>query len=196
MIPMIGYASGGRLSFGSTAESRQVLGLPAVLRNHYDIECWRLLPDPVTGEPVQTLVWTDTIDNLVVTAGRNLLLDVAFKGAAQDSTWFVGLASSSPTFAAGDVMTSHAGWTDVTDYTGSRPALTLGTVSSGSVDNSASKASFAITGSVTVGGAYVVTDTSGTAGTLYGGGAFTGGDRAVVSGDTLTVTVTLSVTSS
>jgi hypothetical protein len=76
--------------------------------------------------------------------------------------------------------------------------LTLGTIVTGSVDNSASKAAFSITGSVTIGGAFLVNlPTKGqTSGTVYGGGAFSGGNRSVVAGDTLNVTVTLNATPS
>jgi hypothetical protein len=71
--------------------------------------------------------------------------------------------------------------------------LTLGTAAAGSIDNSASKAQFNINASATILGAFVVTNStkSGTTGTLYGAASFTGGSRAVQSGDTLNVTVTL-----
>jgi hypothetical protein len=61
------------------------------------------------------------------------------------------------------------------------------------VDNSASKAQFSINATATIGGAFIVTNSTkgGTTGILYGGGAFTEGNRSVVNGDTLNVTVTL-----
>jgi len=73
----------------------------------------------------------------------------------------------------------------------------LGTVVTGSVDNAASKAVYAITATMVVGGAFLVTlPTQGqTSGTLYGGAAFTGGNRSVVNGDTLNVTVSLTAAS-
>jgi len=60
-------------------------------------------------------------------------------------------------------------------------------------NNSASKASFTITGGAYVGGAFLVNLPTKfqTSGTLYGVGAFTGGVRQTQSGDTLNVTVTL-----
>lgn len=139
------------------------------------------------------LRWIETIENLVVTAGLNDILDKYFKGSTYTASHFVGLTAGTPTFAAGDTMASHSGWTESTVYSeATRPAYTPGTVSGGSVDNSASKASFSINAGGTVGGAFIVTNSTkgGTTGTLYGGGAFTGGDRAVVSGDTINVTVT------
>jgi len=92
-------------------------------------------------------------------------------------------------------MASHAGWAEVVAYDeATREVLTLGSVATQSVDNSASKASYAINAdTTTVGGAFITTNStkSGSTGTLYGVGAFTGGDKAVDDGDTLNVTVTL-----
>ena len=81
-------------------------------------------------------------------------------------------------------------------YAGARPTLTLGTVVSGSVDNSAAKASYSINATMVVGGAFLNTlPTAGqTSGTLYGGAAFSGGNRSVANGDTLNVTATLTAT--
>ena len=140
------------------------------------------------------LKWQDEFHNLVVTAGLNDALDKQFKASAYTAAWYVGLTGSSPTFAAADTMASHSGWTESTAYSESvRQTLTLGSVASGSVDNSASKATYSINATATIGGAFVTTSNtkSGTTGTLYGGGAFTGGNRSVVSGDTLQVTITL-----
>lgn len=143
------------------------------------------------------LLWRDEVPNLVVTAGLNDSLDKHFKGSSYTATWYVGLTGNSPTVAAADTMASHAGWTEVTAYSeGSRQTLTLGTVSGGSVDNSASKAVFTINANGTaVGGAFVVSNNTkgGTTGVLYGGAAFSA-NRTLNSGDTLTITVTLTAT--
>ena len=139
------------------------------------------------------LKWAETIKNLVVNVGLNDALDKYFRGSTYTASHFVGLTAATPTVAAADTMASHAGWTESVVYSNAtRPAYTPGTVSGGSVDNSASKASFTINAGGTVGGAFLATDgtKSGTTGTLYGGGAFAGGNRAVVSGDTVNVTVT------
>ena len=139
------------------------------------------------------LKWEDTFDDLVVNVGLDDSLDKHLKGSAYTAAWYVGLTDGTPTVAAGDTMASHVGWTEITDYSESvRQTLTLGTVSSQSVDNSASKAVYSINGTATVGGAFVVTDSTkgGTSGILYGAGAFTTGDKSVSSGDTLNVTVT------
>lgn len=139
------------------------------------------------------LKWREEVHNLVVSAGLNDSLDKHFKGSAYTAAWYVGLTAGSPSFAAGDTMASHAGWTEDQNYSeATRPALTLGAVSGGSVDNSASKAGFSINATATIGGAFLVTVSTkgGTTGVLYGGAAFAA-NRSVVSGDTLNVTATL-----
>lgn len=150
----------------------------------YQVECFG---------PDGKLKWRDVFPNLVVNVGLDDALDKHLKGSAYTASWFVGLTDGTPTVAAADTMLSHAGWVEVTAYSETvRQTLTLGTVASQSVDNSASKAVYSINGTATVGGAFVTTDNvkAGTAGILYGAGAFTGGDKSVGSGDTLNVTVT------
>lgn len=159
------------------------------LSTHYIIEC-----HDINGE----LKWVEEFDNLVVTAGLNDVLDKTFKGSSYTAAWYVGLADGTPTFNAADTMSSHGGWTEITAYDESvRQTLTLGSVSGGSVSNTASKATFTINGTTTVGGAFVVSNStkSGTTGTLYGGGAFNA-DRSLVDDDVITVTITLTATAS
>ncbi len=154
------------------------------LENHYLIECF---------DSDGNLKWIEEIWNLITNVGLNDVLNQYLKGSAYTAAFYVGLTDGTPTTAAADTMSSHAGWTEIADYSESvRQTLTLGTVASQSVDNSASKAAYSINGTATVGGAFIVTDStkSGSSGTLYGVGAFTGGDKSVSSGDTLNVTVT------
>jgi len=160
-----------------------------VLENTYVIEC--------VG-PDGNLKWTETVKNLVTTEGLTDNLDKYLKGSAYTAAFYVGLTDGTPTVAAGDTMASHAGWVEVAAYTeGTRPALTLGSVSGGSVNNSASKASYSVNAnSTTIGGAFITTNNtkSGTTGVLYGVGAFSGGDKSADDGDTLNVTVTCTAT--
>lgn len=142
------------------------------------------------------LSWKDGFNNLVTTAGLNKLLDAAFKTGLTSPTWYVGLVdnASFSAYAAGDTMSSHAGWVEGTPYSNStRPAFTPGSVSGGSVDNSASKAVFNINATLTVRGAFLADNSTkgGSTGTLYGEGDF-GAARSVLSGDTLNVQITLS----
>jgi hypothetical protein len=138
------------------------------------------------------LKWEETQHNLVTTVGLNDSLDKHFKGSSYSATWYVGLTSASPTLSAADTAASKA-WTEIVAYSESvRQTLTLGTVSGGSVSNTASKATFSINGSTTVGGAFVISNStkSGTTGILYGEAQLSA-DRSLISGDTLTITVTL-----
>lgn len=137
--------------------------------------------------------WVEEVDNLVVNAGLNDLLDKYFKGSTYSAAWYVGLKGAG-TIAAADTLASHGGWTEITAYTGNRKPLTLGSVSSQSVNNSGSPASFAINGSATVAGAFIASVDSGTSGVLYGAADFSS-SRAVVNGDTLNVTATLTAAS-
>lgn len=151
---------------------------------HYKIECFG-----ADGKEK----WIEEFDNLVVDAGLDDNLDKYFKGSAYSAAFYVGLTDGTPTVAAADVMSSHVGWVTVTPYSDTNdPGLTLGTVTSQSVDNSASKAVFNINATQTVGGAFVKDNNTkgGATGLLYGVGAFAA-DKAVTSGDTLNVTITL-----
>lgn len=170
---------------GASAAMAGNLQMPTKLKTIHKVEC--------IGADGQ-VKWVEEIHNLVVTAGLNDLLAKYFKGSSYTAAWYVGLKGTG-TVAAGDTMASHSGWTEITAYSESvRQTLTLGTPSSGSVDNSASKAVYTINGNATVDGAFVATDSTkgGTTGTLYGASSFTT-SRAVIAGDTLNVTITLSV---
>ena len=137
--------------------------------------------------------WSETKKNLIVTEGLNHILDVAFHGDTQVGTWYVGLKGTG-TPAAGDTLASHASWSEITDYSGSRKEWTEGAASSGSMTNSSS-VDFSITGTATVAGAFLGSASSGTTGTLYGVVDFAS-SRSVLSGDTLQVTVTVTAASS
>jgi hypothetical protein len=155
------------------------------LENYYTIECY---------DKYGNLKWVDTITNLVTTAGLNDSLDKHLKGSSYTAAWYVGLTDGTPTAAAGDTSSSHAGWTEVVAYDeAARPALTLGSVSAGSVNNSASKAQFTVsTNSTTIGGCFTISVNTkgGTTGVLYGVGAFSAGDKVLDDDDVLNVTVT------
>lgn len=140
------------------------------------------------------VLWVEEVPNLVFTTGLNDAIDKQFKASSYTATWYVGLVGASPTFNATDTAASHSGWTEVTDYDeASRQALTLGSVSAGQADNSASKAVFTIdTDSTVIAGAFLISNNTkgGTSGVAYGGAAFTA-SRTLNDNDTLSVTVTL-----
>jgi hypothetical protein len=167
----------------------------------YQAECWDNWHRTKTGKLLRrrkdpVLRWRDQFKNIVVTTGLNILLDSTIKSGVTSPTWYVGLKGTG-TMVAGDTMASHSGWAEIVPYSDStRPAFTPGSISSGAVDNSASKAVFNCNTTSTVYGCFLANNStkSGTTGTLYGGGDF-GSSRAVINGDTLNVTVTLTQTS-
>ena len=160
------------------------------MKAHYHVEC--IGPDGKSK-------WVEEMDNIIPNVGLDEILDKVWKGSGYTAAHYVGLTDGTPTVAAGDTMSSHAGWSEVVAYSESvRQTLTLGTVSSQSVDNSASKASFSINAdSTTIGGAFIPTSStkSGTSGILMSVAAFSGGDKSADNGDTLNVTVTLTAAS-
>jgi hypothetical protein len=139
------------------------------------------------------LKWVEEFHNDLVTAGLNKYLDATLKTGLASPAWYVGLkdtGSVDPT----DTMASHAGWAELTNYTNApdyRPAWTPGTISGASVDNSGSKAVFNISGADTIYGSFMADEHTkgGSTGTLMGAGDFTT-PRAVEIGDTLSVTIT------
>ena len=145
------------------------------------------------------LKWEDTAHNLVVNEGLQDMNAKYFTGSTYSATWYLGLVnnSPSPSYAAGDTLATHAGWSETTSYSGNRKAVTFGspTLADPSViDNSGSPASFSITGTVTVAGAFLASVATGTSGILFSVSTFQApGARSVVSGDTLTVTYQFSL---
>ncbi len=148
--------------------------------------------------------WSDSFHNLVVNQGLQDMNSKYFSGAGYTAAWFLGLVTgpgSGTTFAAADTLASHAGWTENTAYTGTRKAATFGTATTAdpSVINNAvatggTPAVFTMSSNAqTIAGAFLCSVTSGTSGILFSAGDFTGGDKLVDSGDTLTVTYTFSL---
>lgn len=137
--------------------------------------------------------WEDGFPNLVVTTGKNDLLNKYFLGSSYNAAFYVGLKAAG-TIAAGDTMASHAGWTEITGYSNAtRPAFSPASSTAGSSTNSASAAVFNINATNTVAGCFITTNSTvgGTTGTLFSAADFAS-SRAVLSGDTLTVTYTVS----
>lgn len=146
------------------------------------------------------LVWADDYDNIVVTAGLNRYLDASLKTGLAAPTISLGLITGpggGNTYAAADVMSSHGGWTENTTYSNStRVTWTPGTIASGSVSNSASVAVFNINGAIaSLAGCFMCDNSTkgGTTGTLIGEGNFSGGDRVLQNLDTLSITVTATI---
>ena len=153
--------------------------------------------------PDGQLKWVDENHNLVVNQGLDKLLDIFIAGSsvASFATWKIGLVSGSAVSPAASWTYQGIGssFTEATAYTGSRQAFTAGSVASQSVSNTASKASFTITGSsaISVIGAFMasgpnaVTKGNAAAGNvIYAISAFTSGVKNLDPADVLKVTIT------
>jgi hypothetical protein len=136
--------------------------------------------------------WEEDNKNIIVTAGLNHILDVQFHATTQVTAWYIGLKGAGTPVAA-DTMASHSSWAELTGYAGNRKEWTEGAASSGSMTNGSS-VDFTINATATVAGAFLNTAATGTGGTLYGVVDFSS-SRAVIDGDTLQVTVTVTAAS-
>ena len=151
------------------------------------------------------LLWEQTIDNVVCTVGKNLMLQTALTGSGYTVVGpYMGLISSVSYTAvsAADTMASHTGWTEAGSTNAptfaTRIAPSFGTATAGAISTS-SAVSFTMTGAGTLVGAFItygtgaVTTLMSTAGTLLSAGAFTGGNQPVNSGNVVQVTYSLSL---
>jgi len=145
--------------------------------------------------PVSRKIWDDTIQNTVMTAGMNHMLDTEFHASAQSATWYVGLIRDDnySSISANDTLASHAGWEEGDEYSGNRKEFVEAAASGGAITNSANKAAFSINATETMKGGMLCNAESGTSGTLFSAGLFSEGDRAVVNGDTINVAITITL---
>lgn len=146
------------------------------------------------------VIWTDTFPNVVTTQGKNAMLDkfldlgAAYAAIAMGLHTTVGNASS--TYATPSPQVESVVYSNANRPT---PAFSA---ASGGVKSTSSAASFNINGSATITGCFValgaagVTTKSDTAASaiLLSSGTFSGGSRAVISGDTLNVSYSLTLT--
>lgn len=142
--------------------------------------------------------WSEQFPNLVVNTGLQLMNTQFFTGSSYTAALYMGLVEgpgAGNSYAAGDTLASHVGWTENTDYSGNRKLVSFGTATTADpsvISNSLSPASFAMNATVDIAGAFLCTTASGTSGTLFSVGNFSLGDKGVDSGDTLNVTYTFS----
>lgn len=151
-----------------------------------------------------SLKWEEQFDNTVVNGGIQDMNTKYFTGSIYTAAWYLGLItgpSGSVSINRTDTMGSHTGWTENTSYSQStRPACSFGTATTANpsvITNSSSAALFSMNGSATISGAFLTSNNtkSGATGTLFSAALFQSpGDRSVVSGDSLTVTYTFSLT--
>lgn len=152
------------------------------------------------------LKWRDEFRNTVMTVGKNEILDKALAGSGYTVVGpYMGLISSASfsAISAADTMASHSGWLEAGNanappYTGTRKTAVWSAASAGAKALSAAL-SFAITGTGTIKGCFMVFGSAATnvvdatVGILLSAGLFSGGDRAVINGDTVNVSYSLSL---
>jgi len=155
------------------------------------------------------LKWRDEAKNLTTNVGRQDMNAKYFSGTTYTAAWYIGLVNNSPTpvysvtNTMSDINTGGV-WTETTDYSGSnRATADFGTATSAdpsvianTVASGGTVASFSITGTVTIDGAFLTNtqDNSTYTGILFSVAAFESpGDRSVVNGDTLNVTYQFSL---
>ena len=146
------------------------------------------------------LKWEEKAHNLVVNEGLQNMNDEYFTGSTYTAAWYLGLVDgpgAGNTYAAADTLASHSGWTENTDYSGNRKSVTFGTPTTADpsvINNSGSPSQFSMTGTATIAGAFLASVDTGTSGILFSVSNFQSpGDRAVVNGDTLSVTYEFSL---
>ena len=192
--------------FGDSAEitmqANAVIPEGMGVEGHYYVEC---------RDANGNLKWTEEFPNLVVAAGKQLMLDTLLRTSGTYTTVgpFLGLINNSTTFAAADTMSSKT-WTELTTYTVGGSAVrgtavfgastSSGSTPSNVTTSTATAITYTMTGSATVYGCFLVTGTgavstlSSTAGTLYSEGNFSTA-KTVTSGDTVSVTYSTTATS-
>jgi hypothetical protein len=185
----------GRLTIGRIAEKLAVKALRKSdldLRGRFVVRC---------RDARGRLIWREEFPNTVVTVGKNILLNTLMAGSSYSVTGpYMGLITNTSfsAIAAGDTMSSHAGWLESSDYGSTRPTCAWSSASGGSISLSAALA-FTMTGSETLYGAFIVLGSgasatvANTSGTLFSAGEFTGGTQAVSNTQVVDVSYTLSV---
>lgn len=143
--------------------------------------------------------WSESVHNTVFTAGKLDLLNVYFGATAKPAAWYLALKGTGTEVAA-DTLASHASWVERSDVyaAANRPAVTFAAATALATVNGQIAPSAAISIAITTGGTVAgvgLTQTqvkATTTGVLYNAGDFTA-SRTVVSGDTLQITPTLTL---
>ena len=173
------------------------------LKGRFVVEHWR------NGQRINEYHF----QNGIVNEGKDKLLDVMFDAATQLTVWFLGLIDNNAFTALADDDTyddidqAGNGWDEFQNYndenntqsTLTRPTWTTNPASAQSISNT-TLAIYNILGTATVKGIFAVAGTNAqtkgdhapTVNFLWATALFTSGDVAVVNGDQLKVTYTVS----
>jgi len=188
------------ISMQANAIKNETLGV----EGHWYVEC---------HDAQGNLKWTEEFPNLVVAAGKQLMLDTLLKGSAYTVTGpYLGLTNATLTPAATDTMTTLVGGgKEFTAYTVGGSAVrgtavfasstSTGSTPSNVTSSTATAITYTITGAGgTVYGCFLVLGSgasstqSNTGGTLYSEGNFSVA-KTTTAGDTVSVTYSTTCTS-
>jgi len=149
-----------------------------------------------------TVLWEQDFHNMTVDVGLTHVLATQLGAGTQITAWFMGLidnTSFSPSsLLATDTMTTHPNWTENTNYSsGTRPAWTPAAAANKSITNTTSTDFTMSSGGGTIGGAFIVSNSTkgGGTGTLWATGAFATA-QVLASGQVLRVTYTCTTSAS
>jgi hypothetical protein len=197
-----GFGDNATIALNAGAQANEILGI----HGHYHVAC---------RDKDGNLKWEEAFPNLVNEVGKELMFNTLLRTSGTYTTVgpFLGLVGgATPTFGTGtDTMTSHAGWTEFTNYTvgGSAvrgtavfgAATSTGSTPTNVTTCTASAITYTITGAGgTVSGCFLVTGSgavntqSNTGGVLYSAGAFAVA-KITTAGDTVAVTYSTTATS-
>jgi hypothetical protein len=195
-----GFGDSAIATLNTNAISAEDLGV----HGHYHVVC---------RDKNGNIKWEEEFPNLVVAAGKQLMLDTLLKGSSYSVVGpYLGLTNATLTPAATDTMTTLVGGgKEFTNYTvgGSAvrgtavfaSATSSGTTPTNVTTSTATAITYTITGAGgTVYGCFLVTGTgasstqSNTSGTLYSEGNFSTA-KVTTAGDTVSVTYSTTATS-
>jgi hypothetical protein len=194
-----GFGDQATITLNAGAKANETVGIEGV----YKVEC---------RDKDGNLKWEDSVPNLVVAVGKQLLLDTLLKGSSYSVTGpFLGLTSASLTPAATDTMATIVPSSEFINYTVGGSAIrgtaafasatSTGTTPTNVTTSTATAITYTITGAGgTVYGCFLVTGTGAssaqgnTGGTLYSVGNFATA-KITTAGDTVSVTYSATATS-
>lgn len=186
---------------GAGVISNMAIGEAMEAHGHYWVEC---------HDADGNLKWADEIENAVCGEGKISMLQNFINASAFTQTLYMGLISSanystgpaaSNTAANISTTTATNGWCEAVAGTcAARQAPSFGSAvangNNGRISLSTAR-TFAIVGTDTIKGVFLLVKSSAavaptstvgnTSGALYSAGLFSGGDKAVANGDTLSV---------
>lgn len=136
--------------------------------------------------------------NTITTQGHNKILGVMFNAATQISTWYIGLFETNTTPSTATTYATPV-FTECTAYSELvRQTFTESAPTGGSLDNSANKASFTMSTTKTLYGAFLCSattkgDTIAAGAVIYAASKFAA-SKSVINGDIIKITVTVTQT--